>query len=412
MGNCKEIYFDKGPLGASIELPSSKSILNRALVISSLAHGKGSLHYSSTCDDSEAILRALGNSSEKVNVGAAGTAMRFLTALYAAISGSNVLIDGSRRMRQRPIGVLVDALRQCGAEIAYGEREGFPPLYIRGKKLVSPDLLEVDAGISSQYISALLMISPLMRGGVRMKLIGEQKSQPYIDMTIALMRAYGISVERKGCVLSVEEGNYINTDFRVEADWSAASYWYEIASLRKGSRFVLTGLGKHSIQGDSRVAELFESFGVKTIYGDDCVTIESNARCCDSFTVDLTDQPDLAQTVVVTAALLGIPFKVSGLTTLRIKETDRISALCTELAKIGIWLEVDGDDLISYVGGEAKFSGPVTFDTYDDHRMAMSLAPVALALPQAKVYISSPEVVTKSYPLFWQHLSNISALVC
>ncbi|MDE6716331.1 MAG: 3-phosphoshikimate 1-carboxyvinyltransferase, partial [Muribaculaceae bacterium] len=267
-----------------------------------------------------------------------------------ATAGAQVVLDGSARMRQRPIKVLVEALRACGAKIEYCGEEGFPPLKIEGKNLKAPHDFHIDSNISSQYISALLMIAPCMQGGMTLHLDGECRSLPYIDMTIALMRHFGADAERNGTKIRVAPGKYIKTKYAVESDWSAASYWYEIAALRTGSKFVLRRLHARSLQGDSRVADIFRLFGVNTTYSESGITIESDGNRADRIDIDMNEQPDLAQTVVVTAAMLGIPFRITGLSTLRIKETDRITALQRELAKIGITIEAEGDDCLLYDG--------------------------------------------------------------
>lgn len=414
MATNRQVIFPEGKLTAEIELPTSKSLLNRALILASLCDDGGkecAVLYATACDDSSAIIDALACEAEYINIGAAGTAMRFLTGKYAATVGANVVLDGSARMRKRPIKVLVEALRACGAKIEYIGEEGFPPLKIKGANLCAPLDFHVDSNISSQYISSLLMIAPRMQGGMTLHLDGECRSLPYIDMTIALMQKFGAEVLRKGSVIKVEQGTYRCVDYDVEADWSAASYWYEIAALRPGSRFRLRGLHADSLQGDSRVAEIFRDFGVKSSWENGVLLIESGGACAQRLDISLNEQPDLAQTVVATAAALGVPFILTGLSTLRIKETDRIAALQSELAKVGVDIRDEGDDALVYDGkSQAASGGDVTFATYDDHRMAMSLAPLALVLQTGKVIIENADVVSKSYPEFWQNLAQIVEL--
>lgn len=408
---CKQSIFPQGKLTADIQLPTSKSLLNRALIIASLSDAESEISYATVCDDSNAIINAINNQTGDINIGAAGTAMRFLTGKYAATAGAKVVLDGSARMRKRPIKVLVDALRACGAKIEYCGEAGYPPLKIEGANLKAPNDFHIDSNISSQYISSLLMIAPRMQNGMKLHLDGDSRSLPYIDMTIALMQHFGAQAERRRNIISVAPGEYRPANYAVESDWSAASYWYEIAALRRGSKFVLRGLQAHSLQGDSRVAEIFQLLGVNSTYEENCIVIESNGECANRLDIDLKEQPDLAQTVVVTAAVLGIPFRITGLSTLRIKETDRITALQRELAKIGIIIEAIGDDCLVYDGESHLVVKDVEFDTYDDHRMAMSLAPVALKMPEHKVIIRDAGVVSKSYPEFWQHLAEIKELI-
>lgn len=407
MAKNKKIFFPKGTLTAEIQLPASKSILNRALIIASLAETECKISYRGVCDDTSALINALNNQSDYINVGAAGTAMRFLAGKFASQPNKCITLDGCERMRERPIRILVDALRSCGARIEYIANTGYPPIKIRGSVLSAPDYFCIDAGVSSQYISSLLMIAPYMRSGMNLHIDGECKSLPYIDMTINMMNVFGVRAERNGSNIRVLPGKYQGMNYVVEADWSAASYWYEIAALRPGSKFTLRGLRSDSIQGDRQVAEIFRRLGVTSTYHSDCVEIESTGNYAPEISLDLNNYPDLAQTVAVTSAMLGIPFKISGLSTLRIKETDRITALQTELSKIGIKINVVGDDCISYDGRSRYKNADVEFSTYNDHRMAMSLAPVSLMITNGAVVIENADVVSKSYPDFWNDVAII-----
>ena len=371
-----------------VELPASKSISNRMLILNALCGGE--LHNIARCDDTDAMRRALATDTTAsgavatVNIGAAGTAMRFLTAYYATLEGSTVILDGTERMRHRPIALLVDALRRCGADIEYAGEEGFPPLRITGRKL-SASHIEIAGNVSSQYISALLMVAPLM-GCRTVTLTGEIISLPYITMTLTLMRLMGVDCVMNGNNISIPaDAHYVPCDFTVENDWSAASYWLEMQSLLPESRITLKGLHAESAQGDSAVAGIFSQMGVTA-----------------PIILDLKETPDLAQTIVVTACLLGRHFHITGLRTLRIKETDRIDALCTQLRRLGYIITAGDDFSLSWNGERCAPEPEPHISTFDDHRMAMAFAPAAVLFPG--IVIDDVEVVSKSYPDFWRHL--------
>ena len=371
-----------------VELPASKSISNRMLILNALCGGE--LHNVARCDDTDAMRRALATDTTAsgavatVNIGAAGTAMRFLTAYYATLECSTVILDGTERMRHRPIALLVDALRRCGADIEYAGEEGFPPLRITGCKL-SASHIEIAGNVSSQYISALLMVAPLM-GCRTVTLTGEIISLPYITMTLTLMRLMGVDCVMNGNNISIPaDAHYVPCDFTVENDWSAASYWLEMQSLLPESRITLKGLHSESAQGDSAVAGIFSQMGVTA-----------------PIILDLKETPDLAQTIVVTACLLGRHFHITGLRTLRIKETDRIDALCTQLRRLGYIITAGDDFSLSWNGERCAPEPEPHISTFDDHRMAMSFAPAAVLFPG--IVIDDVEVVSKSYPDFWRHL--------
>lgn len=371
-----------------VELPASKSISNRMLILNALCGGE--LHNVARCDDTDAMRRALATDTTAsgavatVNIGAAGTAMRFLTAYYATLEGSTVILDGTERMRHRPIALLVDALRRCGADIEYAGEEGFPPLRITGRKL-SASHIEIAGNVSSQYISALLMVAPLM-GCRTVTLTGEIISLPYITMTLTLMRLMGVDCVMNGNNISIPaDAHYVPCDFTVENDWSAASYWLEMQSLLPESRITLKGLHSESAQGDSAVAGIFSQMGVTA-----------------PIILDLKETPDLAQTIVVTACLLGRHFHITGLRTLRIKETDRIDALCTQLRRLGYIITAGDDFSLSWNGERCAPEPEPHISTFDDHRMAMAFAPAAVHFPG--IVIDDVEVVSKSYPDFWRHL--------
>lgn len=394
------IYPPDEMIDGHIVLPLSKSISNRALVINALTRGALPLENVARCDDTDVMVRALSSSDNEINIGAAGTAMRFLTAYYASLPGRTVTIDGSERMRHRPIKALVDALRECGAEIDYIGEEGFPPLRVTGRKLNGGDV-SLPASISSQYISALLMIAPLMEHGLRLTLVGDIISRPYIAMTLSMMREWGVESDFSGNVIDIRPGEYKPVKFSVEADWSAASYWYEIAALSSES-ISLFGLYKDSCQGDSLLSEIFRNFGIVTGFDDEGVLLEPSPDMNPRLAIDMKEQPDLAQTVAVTCCLLGIPFHITGLSTLRIKETDRLEALRRELEKLSFVVAIEKDSELIWDGGRCPVLEEPAIDTYEDHRMAMAFAPVALYAPGLK--INNVEVVTKSYPGFWDDL--------
>lgn len=386
-----------------IDLPASKSISNRVLLLNALCATPGRLSNLAQCDDTDAVLSALAQpDASEVNIGAAGTAMRFLTAYFATREGREVVIDGTERMRQRPIRVLVDALRQLGADIEYVEAEGYPPLKITGKRLHG-GALTVSGSVSSQYITAILLIAPVI-GGIALTIEGEIMSRPYIDMTLALMARYGVKTEWRENVIHVPAGEYTALDFKVEADWSAASYWWAMQAIVPQSRISLKGLEPQSLQGDSRIAELMSQMGVTGNWCGRYLDLRSNGGvgCCCSTFADLSGTPDIAQTLVVMLCLMGHPFRITGLRTLRIKETDRLEALRTELRKLGYVVKVEGDDAISWHFETTAAEASPHICTYHDHRMAMAFAPAAIRFPG--LIIDDAQVVSKSYPLFWEHL--------
>lgn len=405
------IFPPEDMIEATVTLPLSKSIANRALILHALTPGYTPLPPRAECADSDAIVNALAASSageKKVNVGAAGTAMRFLTAYYAATPGCDIIIEGSERMHHRPIGPLVDALLQCGASIDYIGEEGYPPLKISGKQLQGGEVT-LPANISSQFISALMMIAPTMINGLRINLEGEIISLPYIKMTIAMMHNRGIDVDHYPQVIDIANGVYEApaNGAEYERDWSAASYWAEISAISAG--FVtLPGLkAEGSLQGDSAAINIFERMGVicqKSEEIDNAAEFTPSPEVYSRIDINMTETPDLAQTVAVTAAMLGLPFCLSGLSSLRIKETDRIDALCRELLKFGFVLESEGDNILRWDGLRMPMTQIPEIDTYDDHRMAMAFAPTSIFVPG--VIIKNIEVVSKSYPGYWEDLRS------
>lgn len=400
---------------ANVTLPTSKSISNRALLIQALCptqqHG---IKHLAMCDDTEHMqqgIEAKRAGASLIDIGATGTAMRFLTA-YLAITPGETVLTGSERMQQRPIKVLVDALRTLGADISYINNEGYPPLRIVGKSLQGGEV-EVEAGISSQYISALMMIGPCLTDGLTLRLKGMIASRTYIELTLDLMRHYGSKAEwADEQTIRIAPGGYEDCPLTVEGDWSGASYWYELAAIaaHRGHdvEIQLRGLTANSRQGDRVVAEMFEPLGVTTEYTAEGARLRnSESRIQHSeLKIDFTHCPDIAQTMAVTCCLLGIPFVFKGIHSLRIKETDRVAALIAELHKLGYVLRAEGDELLAWDGGLTQPMLHPTICTYDDHRMAMAFAPAALC--HKGLTIENPEVVTKSYPKFWEDLGELT----
>lgn len=389
---------------ASIALPTSKSISNRALLISALCGDDVQVFRPALCDDTAVMLNALSREGGDINVGAAGTAMRFLTAYFATRDGVTVTLDGVERMRQRPIGVLVDALRSMGAAIDYLGEEGYPPLRIQGRVLRGGDIT-MPGGVSSQFISAVMMILPTMGGGI-IHLTGDLVSLSYLHMTAAVMSDMGAAVEIAGDTISVGNG-YTGRDYIVEGDWSAAAPWYALAALLPDSSITLEGLVPDSIQGDSRLVELAGRLGLASRFGPQGVMIDGSGFigcCCSSF-ADMTSTPDLVPSWTVLLCLLERAFRLTGVRTLRLKESDRIQALKQELLKLGYVLKEDGDDAISWHGERVPISQePPVIDTHGDHRIAMAFAPAAVRFPG--LVINDAQVVSKSYPSYWRHLQR------
>ena len=392
----------------TIQLPSSKSISNRALIINALGNGTHHPENLSDCDDTRVMIRALNDDKETIDIMAAGTAMRFLTA-YLSVTPGTRIITGTERMQQRPIQVLVNALRELGADIEYVANDGFPPLRITGREL-RKDTISLPGNVSSQYISALLMIAPVLTNGLTIRLTGDIISRPYINLTLQLMNDFGVRAEwTDDHRLKVEPQAYHSTPFYVESDWSAASYWYQIVALSKEAEVTLPGLFKDSYQGDSQVAGIFRSLGVETIYKDKTVILKKNGKSVERLDYDFINQPDLAQTFVVTCALLNIPFRFSGLQSLKIKETDRMAALITEMRKLGYILHETDGSVLSWDGERCTTEEHPAIDTYEDHRMAMAFAPTCLALPE--ILINNPQVVSKSYPRYWEDLRQAGFII-
>lgn len=393
---------------ATINLPASKSISNRVLMIHALAGGDTLPDNLSDCDDTEVIIRALAAMPYEIDIKAAGTAMRFMTA-YLSVTEGKHLLTGTDRMKRRPIAPLVNALRYLGADIRYAGETGFPPLIINGKTLEG-GRLEVPGNISSQYISALLMIGPALKEGLELHLMGEIISRPYIDLTLWTMQEFGAEAEWTDMdIITVRPQVYKSHPYLIENDWSASSYWYEMLALQgtSGSSIKLKGLTDGSKQGDSVVKYLFSLLGVKTTFDNKeegqptTVTLTRHRCLLPRLDYDFTGSPDLAQTFVVTCALLDIPFTFTGLASLKIKETDRIEALKAEMKKLGYLIKDENNNTLRWEGGRCTPSlQPI--DTYEDHRMALAFAPAACRFPGLR--INNPGVVSKSYPHYWDDL--------
>lgn len=390
------------------QLPASKSISNRALIIHALSGGRILPENLSNCDDTEVIISALQDNPYEINIKAAGTAMRFMTAYLAVKEGEEHVLTGTERMKHRPIGVLVDALRFLGADISYVGEEGFPPLLIKGRKLEGGEL-EVPGNISSQYISALLMIGPVLKEGLTLRLTGDIISRPYIDLTLWTMREFGADAEWSDYdTIVVKPQPYKDRSYLTENDWSAASYWYEMMALssNRDDEIKLEGLMDGSKQGDSQVRYLFSLLGVKTTFKTkkagvpSTVTLQHSGRCVPRLEYNFVNSPDLAQTFVVCCALLNVPFHFTGLSTLKIKETDRIEAMKTEMRKLGYVIRSANDSELIWDGELCEPTLEAGIDTYEDHRMALAFAPAAMRFEG--LLINNPQVVTKSYPQFWE----------
>lgn len=398
-----------GPLRGTAQLPASKSEANRALILRALAGG-GTLDNLSDANDTQLMQRLLlaAPTTDVLDAEDAGTVMRFLTA-YLAVTDWKGRLTGTARAQERPIAVLVDALRQAGAHIKYLNTEGFPPLGFAGftaaTNVMQPIELSVRGDISSQYISALLMVGPLLPGGLRLTLTGHIGSRPYINMTVALMQLFGATYSAENDVLTVQPGSYQPTDYTIESDWSAASYWYSLVALGPvGSQVTLPALRQKSLQGDQAIAEIMTHFGIATTFLPDGVHLQQQplAPQTEIQTIDFTDCPDLAQTVAVVAAALARSVDMTGLESLRIKETDRIAALQTELAKFGGDLRDLGHGRFRAESKDFAVNNQ-SVATYHDHRMAMAFAPLAMRGP---LTIEAPTVVRKSYPQFWKELAK------
>lgn len=398
----KVLNIQTNTVNLEINLPSSKSISNRALILNALAYSPYEVKNVSDCDDTRVMIKALDSNDNTFDIGAAGTSMRFLTAFLSKTVGEWI-ITGSERMKQRPIKLLVDALNSLGARIEYVENEGFPPLRIFGSAMMGGEI-RLNGGVSSQYISALMMIAPYMQNGLKILLEGNVISVPYIRMTMSMMKEYGVNVTFENNIIDIQPQQYNPIEYTVESDWSAASYWYEVLSLVGNGQIFLKGLYKNSTQGDSKVAELFTQLGVETEYQPNGVLLSATGNYCTEFQYDFIDQPDLAQTFAVTCCMLHIPFHFKGVQSLKIKETNRVAALIAELAKLGYTLFEPAEGELAWKNESCEAANDIRIKTYEDHRMAMAFAPAAL---KTALTIEEAQVVSKSYPAFWDDFEKI-----
>ncbi|WP_234733066.1 3-phosphoshikimate 1-carboxyvinyltransferase [Tellurirhabdus bombi] len=399
-----------GPVRATIQLTSSKSESNRALIINALTGFQANLHNISAARDTQTMIRLLESDEPVADVLDAGTTMRFLTA-YFAVSGKHKTLTGTPRMCERPIGILVDALRVLGADIEYLNNEGFPPLTTRGFNKSDTNRVAVRGDVSSQYISALVMIAPLLPDGLVLELTGDVGSRPYIEMTLKQMEHFGVQSQADWSTntITVPATPYVARDYAVESDWSGASYWYSVVALaEEGSEVELLGLKEQSLQGDSEIVAIMRPLGVESTFFNGGVRL-TKIPAQPSLAWDFTDCPDLAQTVAVVAAVKGVLLTLTGIESLKIKETDRVGALQAELQKIGAKL-VEVETNTRYEVRQlpsADESAVPSIHTYDDHRMAMAFAPVAM---RREVIIEEPGVVAKSYPSFWDDFAKVASV--
>ena len=388
----------------TLNIGGSKSETNRLLLLQSL-YPNLQIENASPSKDSEAMYRGLHSGESTIDIGDAGTAMRFLTAYYAACQSKEVILTGSARMQERPIGILVEALRQLGAAIYYSKGEGFPPLHIQGKQLQGGSL-SIKANVSSQYISALLLVAPSFTNGLSLHLDGEITSFPYLRMTLSLLNELGITGTFEDNTFTIEHTPAVAPQMIVvEPDWSSASYFYSMMALSPvGTSLYMNHYKERSLQGDRIVADIYQAFGVRTIFwGDKIQLIKERDLLSPIFSYNLMDCPDIAQTIAVTCFGLGIECFLSGLHTLNIKETNRLEALKNELSKLNAEVHISKEEI--WVGSARKITRNISIDTYNDHRMAMAFAPLALKIP---IIINDMEVVEKSFPDFWEQFESIT----
>ncbi len=391
-------------VSGTIQITGSKSETNRLLILKQF-YPNLTIENVSNSDDSVLMQNALANTSNEINIGHAGTAMRFLTAYFSVKEGSKIVLTGSDRMKERPIKILVDALISLGADIEYVENEGFPPLKITGKKLIK-DVVEIEGNVSSQYISALLLIAPTLENGLILQFKGDVTSVPYIKMTLHLLEELGIKHTWKNNEIRILPKPIISSKtVVVESDWSSASYYYSLCALSPNSKITLSSYKKTSLQGDSVLTEIYKNFGVETTFIGNSIILSNKSNTLDlkRLNLNLINAPDIAQTIAVTCFGLGIECNLTGLHTLKIKETDRLVALKTEIEKLGGEVEITNETL--YLKPSTKIKENISIATYHDHRMAMAFSPLALKVPIA---IEDANVVSKSYPTFWEDFGKIT----
>lgn len=400
-----KIQTETKKLSGNLKLTGSKSISNRLLILQALSGKMSPLSNLSNSDDTTVMLKALSTKEGTIDIGIAGTAMRFLTA-YLAIQDADFILTGASRMKERPIKDLVDALRSLGADIGYLEKDGYPPLSIKGKKLIG-GTLSIKADTSSQFISAILMISPYFEKGIQLQLVGEVLSRPYIEMTLNLMQRQGVNHEWVGDTITVLPGAYTDQVSEVESDWSSISYVFELAALSESAEISLERVDQVSVQGDQEGMNYFKKLGVDSSIDNGVLTIRKQTDFIrpELLEFDCTKTPDLAQTLAATTCALGIPMNITGLKSLPIKETDRLMALKVELEKCGAQVTIVDNEALEIIPGPAFLDKDFTFETYGDHRMALCLAP--LALVSNSVALNNPRVVNKSYKSYWDDLTSL-----
>ena len=397
-----QLHHFTGEINHKIKITGSKSESNRLLILQQL-YPNLKIENLSNSDDTNLMLKALANTGDEINIGHAGTTMRFLTSLLSIKEGSDVVLTGSGRMKERPIEILVDALRTLGADITYIENEGFAPLRIKGKK-IEGGKVTINGNVSSQYISSLLLIAPSLEKGIELEFEGAITSVPYIQMTLGLLSSLGIETSFEGQIIKVAPKATIeNNVLTVESDWSSASYYYSLVALSSEGKIELSAYKNKSLQGDSVLSELYKSFGVETVFLENTIVLQKIKGFVNPAKVefDLIKAPDIAQTIAVTCFGMGIACDLTGLHTLKIKETDRLVALQNELTKLGAEISVTNETL--HLKASTKIHAEVAIATYQDHRMAMAFAPLLL---KTTLFIEESDVVSKSYPTFWEDFSN------
>ncbi len=408
MSSSIKLIHPSKKINGTVQLTGSKSESNRALIIQALSKGIVNVHNVSEAADTMIMTQALNTSkatpqeSTIINIGPAGTAMRFLTSYLSLIDG-NFTLTGTQRMQQRPIGILVDALGSLGADIQYQKETGYPPLEIKGGMKQLSNTVSIAGNVSSQYISSLLLIAASLEKGLNLEIEGELTSRPYVSMTLNMLSEAGIQHEWIGNTISIKSQEFKESSIYVEPDWSAASYWYAIVALSNQGSIILPGLKSHSLQGDIAIIDIMAHFGVASYFQDEGLCLTKVNEGTDKQLFDFKECPDLAQTVVALAAAIRRDISITGVETLKIKETDRLAALKNEIEKFGATIIADGE---TYHIKTANVQVPneISFDTYEDHRMAMAFAPLAMVFDS--VVINEPEVVEKSYPAFWEHLQT------
>tara|TARA_B100000900_G_scaffold143741_1_gene121840 strand:+ start:884 stop:2098 length:1215 start_codon:yes stop_codon:yes gene_type:complete len=385
-----------------IIIPGSKSESNRLLILKSL-YKNLSLENLSNSDDTNHLFEAIQDKNKIIKIGHAGTAMRFLTSLLALETKKAIELRGSERMHDRPIKILVDSLKKIGANIDYLDKYGFPPLLIK-TSILTGRKLSVESSVSSQYISSLLLIAPKIKGGLEIELLGKETSLPYINMTIRLLKEIGVCVNFNNNIIKVKELQKIKpVKILIESDWSSASYYYSVVAMADiGYTLALMSYKNNSIQGDSEISEIFKLFGVQTIFKDDQIILKKVKKNINTISLNLSSNPDIAQTICVTCLALKIKCNLSGLHTLKIKETDRLVALKNEISKFNLIVNITNESISFH--NESDLESGIEIETYDDHRMAMSFACLAV---KTNIIICNPAVVTKSYRSFWEDFAKI-----